>query len=125
MLFLILLPQRILKKYYGDSSRAAAIYVGLAAAGKLSCIDSYELFIAEVYTEPKPLPKSGKSEAASKMTPEVSAPAKETPADELPQPDNANAEVIPDAAQMEHILELPKATCLLLSLAKKCWPFCK
>ena len=43
---------------------------------------------------------------------------KETPADELPQPDNANAEVIPDAAQMEHILELPKATCLLLSLAK-------
>lgn len=58
------------KKYYGDSSRAAAIYVGLAAAGKLSCIDSYELFIAEVYTEPKPLPKSGKSEAASKMTPE-------------------------------------------------------
>ena len=42
------------------------------------------------------------------MTPEVSAPAKETPADELPQPDNANAEVIPDAAQMEHILELPK-----------------
>ncbi len=28
------------KKYYGDSSRAAAIYVGLAAAGKLSCIDS-------------------------------------------------------------------------------------
>ena len=106
------------KKYYGDSSRAAAIYVGLAAAGKLSCIDSYELFIAEVYTEPKPLPKSGKSEAASKMTPEVSAPAKETPADELPQPDNANAEVIPDAAQMEHILELPKATCLLLSLAK-------
>lgn len=52
------------------------------------------------------------------MTPEVSAPAKETPADELPQPDNANAEVIPDAAQMEHILELPKATCLLLSLAK-------
>ena len=72
----------------------------------------------EVYTEPKPLPKSGKSEAASTMTPEVSAPAKETPADELPQPDNANAEVIPDAAQMEHILELPKVTCLLLSLAK-------
>lgn len=106
------------KKYYGDSSRAAAIYVGLAAAGKLSCIDSYELFIDEVYTEPKPLPKSGKSEAASTMTPEVSAPAKETPADELPQPDNANAEVIPDAAQMEHILELPKVTCLLLSLAK-------
>lgn len=64
------------------------------------------------------MPKSGKSEAASKMTPEVSAPAKETPADELPQPDNANAEVIPDTAQMEHILELPKATCLLLSLAK-------
>lgn len=26
------------KKYYGDSSRAAAIYVGLAAAGKLSCM---------------------------------------------------------------------------------------
>ena len=36
----------------------------------------------------------------------------------MPQPDNANAEVIPDAAQMEHILELPKVTCLLLSLAK-------
>ena len=35
------------KKYYGDSSRAAAIYVGLAAAGKLPCIDSYESFIAE------------------------------------------------------------------------------
>ena len=106
------------KKYYGDSSRAAAIYMGLAAAGKLSCIDSYASFIAEVYTEPKPLPKSGKSEAASKMTSEISAPAKETPIDELPQPNNSNAEVIPDAAQMEHILELPKATCLLLSLAK-------
>ena len=72
------------KKYYGDSSRAAAIYVGLAAAGKLPCIDSYESFVAEVYTEPKPLPKSGKSETASKKTPEVSAPApaKEIPADE-------------------------------------------
>lgn len=103
------------KKYYGDSSRAAAIYVGLAAAGKLPCIDSYESFIAEVYTEPKPLPKSGKSETASKMTPEVSAPAKEIPVDESSQSDNAN---IPDGAQMEHILELPKATCLLLSLAK-------
>ncbi len=56
-----------------------------------------ELFIAEVYTEPKPLPKSGKSEAASKMTPEVSAPAKEAPADELPQqPITQNAEVIPE-----------------------------
>ena len=98
---------------------------GLAAAGKLSCIDSYELFIAEVYTEPKPLPKSGKSEAASKMTPEVSAPAKETPADELPQPDNANAEVIPDAAQMEHILELPKSDLSASLFGKKCWPFCK
>ena len=103
------------KKYYGDSSRAAAIYVGLAAAGKLPCIDSYESFIAEVYTEPKPLPKSGKSEIASKKTPEVSAPAKEIPADESSQSDNAN---IPDGAQMEQILELPKATCLLLSLAK-------
>ena len=103
------------KKYYGDSSRAAAIYVGLAAAGKLPCIDSYKSFIAEVYTEPKPLPKSGKSETASKKTPEVSAPAKEIPADESSQSDNAN---IPDGAQMEHILELPKATCLLLSLAK-------
>ena len=105
------------KKYYGDSSRAAAIYVGLAAAGKLPCIDSYESFIAEVYTEPKPLPKSGKSETASKKTPEVSAPApaKEIPADESSQSDNAN---IPDGAQMEQILELPKATCLLLSLAK-------
>ena len=106
------------KKYYGDSSRAAAIYVGLAAAGKLSCIDSYESFIAEVYTEPKPLPKSGKSRVDSNTTPEVSEPAKETPVDELPQSNNANAEVIPDVAQMEHILELPKATCLLLSLAK-------
>lgn len=103
------------KKYYGDSSRAAAIYVGLAAAGKLPCIDSYESFIAEVYTEPKSLPKSGKSETASKKTPEVSAPAKEIPADESPQSDNAN---IPDGAQMEQILEQPKATCLLLSLAK-------
>lgn len=103
------------KKYYGDSSRAAAIYVGLAAAGKLPCIDSYESFIAEVYTEPKPLPKSGKSETASKKTPEVSAPAKEIPVDESSQSDNAN---IPDGAQMEQILELPKATCLLLSLAK-------
>ena len=103
------------KKYYGDSSRAAAIYVGLAAAGKLPCIDSYESFIAEVYTEPKSLPKSGKSETASKKAPEVSAPAKEIPADESSQSDNAN---IPDGAQMEHILELPKATCLLLSLAK-------
>ena len=56
------------------------------------------------------------------MTPEVSAPAKGDPADELPQPDNANAEVIPDAAQMEHILELPKVTCLLL-FGKKCWSF--
>lgn len=89
--------------------------MGLAAAGKLPCIDSYESFIAEVYTEPKPLPKSGKSETASKKTPEVSAPAKEIPADESSQSDNAN---IPDGAQMEHILELPKATCLLLSLAK-------
>jgi hypothetical protein len=103
------------KKYYGDSSRAAAIYVGLAAAGKLPCIDSYESFIAEVYTEPNPLPKSGKSEIASKTIPEVSAPAKEIPADESSQSDSAN---IPDAAQMEHILELPKVTCLLLSLAK-------
>ena len=104
------------KKYYGDSSRAAAIYVGLAAAGKLPCIDSYKSFIAEVYTKPKP-PKSGKSETASKKTPEVSAPApaKEIPIDESSQSDNAN---IPDGAQMEHILELPKATCLLLSLAK-------
>ena len=103
------------KKYYGDSSRAAAIYVGLAAAGKLPCIDSYESFIAEVYTEPKPLPKSGKSEVASETTPEAPAPAKEIPADESSQSDSAN---IPDAAQMEQILELPKVTCLLLSLAK-------
>ena len=106
------------KKYYGDSSRAAAIYVGLAAAGKLSCIDSYESFIAEVYTEPKPLPKSGKSKVDSKTTPEAPEPAKETLTAESPQSNNANAEVIPDVAQMEHILELPKATCLLLSLAK-------
>ena len=61
------------------------------------------------------MPKSGKSETASKKTPEVSAPAKEIPADESSQSDNAN---IPDGAQMEQILELPKATCLLLSLAK-------
>ena len=106
------------KKYYGDSSRAAAIYVGLAAAGKLSCIDSYESFIAEVYTEPKPLPKSGKSKVDSKTTPEAPEPAKETLTAESPQSNNANAEVIPDVAQMEHILELPKVTCLLLSLAK-------
>ena len=106
------------KKYYGDSSRAAAIYVGLAAAGKLPCIDSYESFIAEVYTEPKPLPKSGKSKVDSKTTPEAPEPAKETLTAESPQSNNANAEVIPDVAQMEHILELPKATCLLLSLAK-------
>ena len=52
------------------------------------------------------------------LNPEVSAPAKEIPVDESPQSDNANAEVIPDIAQMEHILELPKVTCLLLSLAK-------
>ena len=106
------------KKYYGDSSRAAAIYVGLAAAGKLPCIDSFESFIAEVYTEPKPLPKSGRSEIASKTTPEAPEPAKETLTAELPQSNKENAEVIPDVAQMEHILELPKATCLLLSLAK-------
>ena len=106
------------KKYYGDSSRAAAIYVGLAAAGKLSCIDSYESFIAEVYTEPKPLPKSGKSKVDSKTTPEAPESVKETLTAESPQSNNANAEVIPDVAQMEHILELPKATCLLLSLAK-------
>jgi len=92
--------------------------VGLAAAGKLSCIDSYESFIAEVYTEPKPLPKSGKSKVDSKTTPEAPEPAKETLTAESPQSNNANAEVIPDVAQMEHILELPKATCLLLSLAK-------
>ena len=63
------------------------------------------------------MPKSGKSETASKKTPEVSAPAqqKEIPADESSQSDNAN---IPDGAQMEQVLELPKATCLLLSLAK-------
>ena len=106
------------KKYYGDSSRATAIYVGLAAAGKLPCIDSYESFIAEVYTEPKPLPKSGKSEVASETTPEAPEPAKEALTAELPQSNKENAEVIPDVAQMEHILELPKATCLLLSLAK-------
>lgn len=81
-------------------------------------IDSYESFIAEVYTEPKPLPKSGKSEVDSKTTPEAPEPAKETLTAESPQSNNANAEVIPDVAQMEHILELPKVTCLLLSLAK-------
>ena len=64
-----------------------------------------------------------KSEAASKMTPEVSAPAKETPADELPQPDNANAEVIPDAAQMEHILEAAQSDLVCFSLWQKMLAF--
>ena len=74
MLFLILLPQRIQKSIMAIPREQLQIYVGLAAAGNLPCIDSYESFIAEVYTEPKPLPKSGKSEVASETTPEVSAP---------------------------------------------------
>lgn len=35
-------------------ARAAAVYAGLAAAGKLACLDSYEAFVAETCTEPAP-----------------------------------------------------------------------
>ncbi len=40
------------KKDRNSPARAAAVYAGLAAAGKLDCLDSYEAFVAETCTEP-------------------------------------------------------------------------
>ena len=98
------------KKDRNSPARAAAVYVGLAAAGRLSCLDSYEAFAAETCEEPteksgeKPLEQPELSpEVVPESVQEISAPAKIEPEDKTaPEAEKSKeAEPTPEPAALE------------------------
>lgn len=92
------------KKDRNSPARAAAVYAGLAAAGKLECLDSYEAFVAQTCVEPAP----------------EKADALPEPVEEKKPPEAADNEepTAPTVEQMREISYAPKVKNLLISLAK-------
>lgn len=103
------------KKDRNSPARAAAVYAGLAAAGKLDCLDSYEAFVAETCVEPaspapekelEPLPEPVEEPAAelAEEHPETQnagseSPAEEPAVEEAPPAPAEPAEAVPLAAE--------------------------
>lgn len=83
-------------------ARAAAVYGGLKAAGRLDCLASYEAFVAVTCEGAEPV-----------------SPAPETPVPETAAPEAAPEDRVPPAPeQIEEICRAPKAKSLMISLAK-------
>ena len=135
------------KKDRNSPARAAAVYAGLAAAGKLACLDSYEAFVAETCTEPAPIvpekvPEPLPEPAAELQNAEPESPAEEPALEEVPAAgekaaDAAQAQeerekpaepalepllvdgvAVPTVEQMKEISYAPKVKNLLISMAK-------
>lgn len=88
------------KKDRNSPARAAAVYAGLAAAGKLACLDSYEAFVAETCTEPAPQETAEPHPLpAPENTPESEPITQETPAQEIPIPEPVLEETPADTAK--------------------------
>ena len=83
------------KKDRNSPARAAAVYAGLAAAGKLACLDSYEAFVAETCTEPAP--------GAAAPTPQAEPVPEEPP---VPVQEPA-PEIVQEQMQMPEVLSAP------------------
>lgn len=132
------------KKDKNSPARAAAVYAGLAAAGRLSCLDSYEAFVAETCEEPVEKPRE-KAEPAPEPVPEpirkMSAPVEtppeekaipepgkseepepvpeQTEPEEIPSPQPAAEEsIFPTVEQLKEICHAQKVKNLMISLAK-------
>ena len=90
------------QKDRNSPARAAAVYAGLAAAGQLDCLASYDAFAARTCTAPLPAQEP-------EITPEPAA-APEPAAEKPPEP--------PTLDQMKEISFAPKVKNLLISLAK-------
>lgn len=102
------------KKDRNSPARAAAVYAGLAAAGKLNCFDSYEAFVAETCVEPAtqapeveepvqeptPEPVAEPEQIAMELEPSAPEPAPEEAPAEQPEPEEA-APVPPTPAEPE------------------------
>ena len=130
------------KKDRNSPARAAAVYAGLAAAGKLDCLDSYEAFAAQTCVEPTA--SAPAEETALPQEPETAEPAApekapEEPPKELPgnagkaeeaapvqeetdaEPEEqpmVDGVPVPTAEQMKEISYAPKVKNLLISMAK-------
>lgn len=97
------------KKDRNSPARAAAVYAGLAAAGKLDCLASYEAFTAQTCIEPVPQTSAPEAEEPKAALPEpahtpAAAPAQETavePDAEQPAPAAETAETAPDTEAEE------------------------
>lgn len=116
------------KKDRNSPARAAAVYAGLAAAGKLSCLDSYEAFVAQTCVEPEPAPEASVPEPAALPVPDDAAgpvPPEELPEEEERAPEEAPAPqpaidgvTVPTVEQMKEICRNPKVKNLMISLAR-------
>lgn len=88
------------KKDRNSPARAAAVYAGLAAAGKLDCYESFEAFVRQTCVEPLPEPQETPEPAEPVSVPEPEA---ETPqaAEKVPEktPENNTAESAPQEVQ--------------------------
>ena len=88
------------KKDRNSPARAAAVYAGLAAAGKLDCYESFEAFVRQTCVEPLPEPQETPEPAEPVSVPEPEA---ETPqaAEKVPEktPENNTAESVPQEVQ--------------------------
>lgn len=111
-------------------ARAAAVYGGLKAAGRLDCLASYEAFVAvtcegagPVSLELPPEPEAAAPQSEPPETPEPpkqeDAPAQEPSVPETAAPEAAPEDRVPPAPeQIEEICRAPKAKNLMISLAK-------
>lgn len=97
------------KKDRNSPARAAAVYAGLALAGKLDCLGSYQAFVAETCTEP-----------AARPAPQPAAPVQEAPVEPEPAPAQQPGEeaAVPTLEQLKEISFAPKVKNLLISMAK-------
>ncbi len=84
------------KKDRNSPARAAAVYAGLAAAGKLDCYESFEAFVRQTCVEPLPEPQETPEPAEPVSVPEPEA---ETPqaAEKVPEktPENNHCRICP------------------------------
>ena len=131
------------KKDRNSPARAAAVYAGLAAAGKLDCLDSYEAFAEQTCVEPpapaeeaartpqesenaEPAVPEKKPEEPPKELPDepekavdaAPMPAEEKPAAEPEEQPMVDGVPVPTAEQMKEISYAPKVKNLLISMAK-------
>lgn len=129
------------KKDQNSPARAAAIYVGLASAEKLSCLESYDSFVTETCAEPAqesaPSLDEQKVDKAPEETPsdtveseqldieqvlEMFSPCKEGETEEVAKPlppQIIDGVEVPTLEQMMEISQGPKAQNVLVRLAEK------